>query len=112
MCVDKIIINNIECFLLDISSLPTMNIMRKLRGSNTSTSSGENSRPFEDDSSQHTALGLMHLKKLFTDYIHSSHLLNDKDRSIKLYTMIPLFCKVNIFIIYLFNLLKNIFKNF
>lgn len=77
-----------------------MNIMRKLRGSNTTTStSGENARPFEDDSSQHTALGLMHLKKLFTDYIHTSHMLNDKERSIKLYTMIPLFCKVIILMI-------------
>jgi len=75
--------------------------MRKLRGGNTATTTGsENARPFDDDSSQHTALGLMHLKKLFTDYIHTSHLLNDKERSIKLYTMIPLFCKVNIFIIY------------
>ncbi|XP_025205063.1 WD repeat and FYVE domain-containing protein 3 [Melanaphis sacchari] len=72
-----------------------MNIMRKLRGSNTATSTtGENSRLFEDDSDQHTALGLMHLKKLFTDYIHTSHLLTDKERSTKLYTMIPLFCKV------------------
>jgi len=76
-----------------------MNIMRKLRGSNTTTSTtGENSRLFEEDSSQHTALGLMHLKKLFTDYIHTSHLLTDKERSTKLYTMIPLFCKVNLFI--------------
>lgn len=75
-----------------------MNIVRKLRGSNTTTSaSGENTRPFEDDSSQHTALGLMHLKKLFTDYIHTSHMLSDKERNTKLYTMIPLFCKVNIF---------------
>jgi len=78
-----------------------MNIMRKLRGGNTPTSTGgENARIFEDDSSQHTALGLMHLKKLFTDYIHTSHMLNDKERSTKLYTMIPLFCKVNIFMIY------------
>lgn len=76
-----------------------MNIMRKLRGSNTASSTtGENSRLFEDDSDQHTALGLMHLKKLFTDYIHTSHLLTDKERSIKLYTMIPLFCKVTNFI--------------
>lgn len=86
--------------------------MRKLRGSNTTTSSGDNARQFEDDSSQHTALGLMHLKKLFTDYIHTSHLLNDKDRSTKLYTMIPLFCKVNIFIIHLFHLLRTNYKIF
>lgn len=85
-----------------------MNIMRKLRGNNNATTSGENPRPFEDDSSQHTALGLMHLKKLFTDYIHTSHTLSDKERSTKLYTMIPLFCKVNSFIFYLLNLVKNI----
>ncbi|XP_050428058.1 WD repeat and FYVE domain-containing protein 3 [Adelges cooleyi] len=72
-----------------------MNIMRKLRGSNTAPSaSSDNTHPFEDDSSQHTALGLMHLKKLFTDYIHTSHMLTDKERNTKLYTMIPLFCKV------------------
>lgn len=84
-----------------------MNIMRKLRGGNTTTpTGGDNTRPFEDDSGQHTALGLMHLKKLFTDYIHTSHMLNDKERSTKLYTMIPLFCKVNIFIFYELNLLR------
>lgn len=88
-------------FPLDFFLLHTMNIMRKLRGNNTATStSGENPRPFEDDSSQHTALGLMHLKKLFTDYIHTSHILTDKERSTKLYTMIPLFCKVNIYLVY------------
>lgn len=88
-------------FRLDILLLHTMNIMRKLRGNNTATStSGENPRPFEDDSSQHTALGLMHLKKLFTDYIHTSHILTDKERSTKLYTMIPLFCKVKICLVY------------
>lgn len=74
--------------------------MRKLRGNNNITpTSSDNARPFEDDSSQHTALGLMHLKKLFTDYIHTSHILTDKERNIKLYTMIPLFCKVNIYIL-------------
>lgn len=85
-----------------------MNIMRKLRGNNTTTSnSGENARPFEDDSSQHTALGLMHLKKLFTDYIHTSHMLSEKERGTKLYTMIPLFCKVNICVILYLWFIKN-----
>ncbi|XP_050525205.1 WD repeat and FYVE domain-containing protein 3 isoform X2 [Daktulosphaira vitifoliae] len=72
-----------------------MNIMRKLRGSSAVSSvNSDNNTNSEDDSSQHAALGLMHLKKLFTEYIHTSHMLTEKERSVKLYTMIPLFCKV------------------
>ncbi|KAG8269202.1 WD repeat- and FYVE domain-containing protein 4 [Homalodisca vitripennis] len=66
--------------------------MRKLRGAggtNTTAAQDEaNSNP------QHTALGLMHLKKLFSEYTHPSHPLTDKERDDKLYNMLPLFCKV------------------
>ncbi|GLG99384.1 Neurobeachin [Gryllus bimaculatus] len=69
-----------------------MNIMRKFRagcGSMPSMSQDEtNSNP------QHTALGLMHLKKLFSEYTHPSHPLSEKERDDKLYNMLPLFCKV------------------
>lgn len=70
-----------------------MNIMRKLRGgggANNALSQDEaNSNP------QHTALGLMHLKKLFSEYTHPPHPLSDKEKDDKLYNMLPLFCKVN-----------------
>uniref|UniRef100_A0A1B6CRC4 Uncharacterized protein n=1 Tax=Clastoptera arizonana TaxID=38151 RepID=A0A1B6CRC4_9HEMI len=68
-----------------------MNIMRKLRGSggsNAASQDDSNSNP------QHTALGLMHLKKLFSEYSHPPHPLSDKERDDKLYNMLPLFCKV------------------
>ncbi|KAF7272906.1 hypothetical protein GWI33_014343 [Rhynchophorus ferrugineus] len=70
-----------------------MNIMRKLRGGGVqpTTSSSEN---MSDPSSPHTQLGLMHLKKLFLEYMHPPHPLSDKEKDDKLYNMLPLFCKV------------------
>ncbi|XP_047001362.1 WD repeat and FYVE domain-containing protein 3 [Schistocerca americana] len=67
-----------------------MNIMRKFRGGTLPSMSQDeaNSNP------QHTALGLMHLKKLFSEYTHPSHPLTEKERDDKLYNMLPLFCKV------------------
>nr|CAD7590088.1 unnamed protein product [Timema genevievae] len=67
-----------------------MNIMRKFRGGTVSATSQDeaNSNP------QHTALGLMHLKKLFSEYSHPPHPLSDKEKDDKLYNMLPLFCKV------------------
>lgn len=71
-----------------------MNIMRKFRpgGASAPTVSQDeaNSNP------QHTALGLMHLKKLFSEYTHPSHPLTERERDDKLYNMLPLFCKVSI----------------
>lgn len=67
--------------------------MRKLRGGG-----GANSVTSQDDANsnpQHTALGLMHLKKLFSEYTHPSHPLTEKERDDKLYNMLPLFCKVS-----------------
>lgn len=69
-----------------------MNIMRKLRGAG-----GVNAAAAQDEANsnpQHTALGLMHLKKLFSEFTHPTQPLTDKERDDKLYNMLPLFCKV------------------
>ncbi|XP_058804217.1 WD repeat and FYVE domain-containing protein 3 isoform X1 [Phymastichus coffea] len=76
-----------------------MNIMRKLRGagsisSMSSTSTGNIDNLTGAENSQHTALGLMHLKKLFSEYTHPPHTLSDTERDDKLYNMLPLFDKV------------------
>lgn len=71
-----------------------MNIMRKLRGG--TTASGESSTESPPDS-PHTQLGLMHLKKLFTEYTHPKEPLSESERDYKLYTMLPLFCKVSFY---------------
>lgn len=77
-----------------------MNIVRKLRGagsgsvgnsSQTSTDAGENGP------GAHTQLGLMHLKKLFSEYTHPLHPLTEIEKDDKLYNMLPLFCKVSVF---------------
>ncbi|XP_067008592.2 WD repeat and FYVE domain-containing protein 3 [Anabrus simplex] len=69
-----------------------MNIMRKFRQSSTATASM--SQDEANSNPQHTALGLMHLKKLFSEYTHPPHPLSEKERDDKLYNMLPLFCKV------------------
>lgn len=81
-----------------------MNIMRKLRGAGggVNASGSEN---VGDPSSSHTQLGLMHLKKLFLEYMHPPQPLSDQEKDDKLYNMLPLFCKVrnpdlNIFTVY------------
>lgn len=45
-------------------------------------------------SSQHTALGLMHLHKLFAELSHPAHPLTQQEQEQRLYNMLPLFCKV------------------
>ncbi|XP_043249922.1 WD repeat and FYVE domain-containing protein 3 isoform X1 [Colletes gigas] len=77
----------------------SMNIMRKLRGGTSVGGMGSSSAGSLDDcvgttNPQHTALGLMHLKKLFSEYTHPLHPLSDAERDDKLYNMLPLFCKV------------------
>lgn len=73
-----------------------MNIVRKLRGaSSAGASSAANNDGSENGSgSAHTQLGLMHLKKLFSEYTHPPHPLSDAEKDDKLYNMLPLFCKV------------------
>lgn len=74
-----------------------MNIMRKLRGSGGGGSfAASGSQDEASGNPQHTALGLMHLKKLFSEYSHPQHPLSEQERHNKLYNMLPLFCKVTI----------------
>ncbi|XP_063226772.1 WD repeat and FYVE domain-containing protein 3 isoform X2 [Bacillus rossius redtenbacheri] len=67
-----------------------MNLMRKMRGGGGGQASPDDGAA----NSQHTALGLMHLKKLFSEYTHPAHPLSDREKDDKLYNMLPLFCKV------------------
>lgn len=74
-----------------------MNIVRKLRGGGGGANASTPSQSEISDtgtSATHTQLGLMHLKKLFSEYSHPSHPLTDQERDDKLYNMLPLFCKV------------------
>jgi len=79
-----------------------MNIMRKLwvsgsgAGSSAGGGSGGNGGSGQFPGSSNTgstphsiSLGLMHLRKLFGDYLHSP----SED---KVYNMLPLFCKVSL----------------
>ena len=64
-----------------------MNIMRILRGQNRA---GE-----APPTAQDNTLGLMHLKKLFSEFKHPPQGTTQKDLEDKLYNMLPLFCKVS-----------------
>lgn len=76
--------------------------MRKLRGGTSVGGMGSSGTSGSDDpagstNSQHTALGLMHLKKLFSEYTHPPHPPSNTERNDKLYNMLPLFCKVSVY---------------
>lgn len=45
---------------------------------------------------QDNALGLMHLRKLFTEFRHPCAESIQRDQEDKLYKMLPIFCKVKI----------------
>lgn len=72
-----------------------MNLMRKLRGGGASSSSDAVDGP---SSSSHVQLGLMHLKKLFSEYTHPPQPLTEEEKDDKLYNMLPLFCKVQFYL--------------
>lgn len=78
-----------------------MNIMRKLRAGSLPGNQADAAC-----STQH--LGLMHLKKLFTEYLHQA--MSDRERDDKLYNMLPLFCKVSVVFYFVANLFFIIFK--
>ncbi|XP_047736202.1 WD repeat and FYVE domain-containing protein 3, partial [Hyalella azteca] len=74
-----------------------MNIMRKWWGAGGRPEDGlDGSQLLEQQHQQqrHLALGLMHLKKLFSEILHPAHPLSEDEREDKLYNMLPLFCKV------------------
>lgn len=47
---------------------------------------------------QDNALGLMHLRKLFTEFRHPNADATQRDQEDKLYKMLPIFCKVFYFV--------------
>lgn len=63
---------------------------RLLVGHSRGAAMGEDPPP----NTQHTALGLMHLHKLFVELAHPPHPLNQQEQEQRLYNMLPLFCKV------------------
>lgn len=73
-----------------------MNVMRKWWGSGSRVGGVlEGLDPTSPPAAQqHLALGLMHLKKLFSEYSIPPHPLSEPEKEDKLYNMLPLFCKV------------------
>ncbi|MPC11568.1 WD repeat and FYVE domain-containing protein 3 [Portunus trituberculatus] len=73
-----------------------MNVMRKWWGSGSRVGGVlEGLDPANPPAAQqHLALGLMHLKKLFSEYSIPPHPLSEAEKEDKLYNMLPLFCKV------------------
>ena len=69
-------------------SASTMNIMKKFWGSGGSA-------PEDAVMSQQIALSLTHLRKLYAEFIRPPHPLTEPEREAKLYSMLPLFCKVS-----------------
>jgi hypothetical protein len=64
-----------------------MNLMRKIVGHGGAGASS-------DDTPPDNTLGLMHLRKLFTDFRHPGAGTSQRELEDKLYNMLPLFCKV------------------
>uniref|UniRef100_T1IYC2 Alfy-like armadillo-like repeat domain-containing protein n=1 Tax=Strigamia maritima TaxID=126957 RepID=T1IYC2_STRMM len=67
-----------------------MNIMRKLLVGPPRPMPVANPQ----QNAQHTALGLMHLRKLFSEYSHPQVPFTQKEQEDHLYNMLPLFCRV------------------
>ncbi|UYV62149.1 WDFY3 [Cordylochernes scorpioides] len=69
-----------------------MNIMRRLLVGHSRGAAGEAASA--DQGTQHTALGLMHLHKVFSELAYPTHPLTQQEQERRLYNMLPLFCKV------------------
>ena len=65
-----------------------MSFMKKLVGMKSVAEQGRQCHV------QDNSLGLMHLRKLFAEFRHPAPKATQKDQEDKLYTMLPLFCKV------------------
>ena len=76
-----------------------MNIMRKFLGGSSGgqppgvggmngSKAGNTYKPEQE------LLGLNHLKKLYIEYSTPVHPLTDQEKEFKLYSMLPLFCKI------------------
>ena len=72
-----------------------MNFMGKIFGPGRTTTgvSGDGSQ--ENEVSQDNSLGLMHLRKLFGEFRHPPANTPQKQLEGRLYSMLPLFCKVS-----------------
>ncbi|KAL4240237.1 WD repeat and FYVE domain-containing protein 3 [Mactra antiquata] len=57
-------------------------------------SSGSQAQAESSSKPQDNALGLMHLRKLFTEFRHPSTDSTQRDQEDKLYKMLPIFCKI------------------
>ena len=75
-----------------------MSFMRKVLSTRTAFSGDDHIGQTSSD----TTLGLTHLKKLFNDFLHPSTKVNKMEQEGKLYNILPLFCKVNILLIFVF----------
>ena len=102
----KAAVSNLQIFFF----FQKMNVMKRfLLGSNSpsnqnqSETSHNNASPnttteitvgIKPSPSQHAALSLTHLRKLFSDFLISSPSLNDAEKESRIYSMLPLFCRV------------------
>ena len=76
---------------LQIQYSARMNLMRKL------VTTSPRPVPESPQQQQDNALGLMHLRKLFGEFRHPPAGASQKELEDKLYNMLPLFCKVNMY---------------
>ena len=71
-----------------------MNIMRKFLGGSTSRDVPPGEYVPEEYLPDQDLLGLNHLKKLYTEYCNPAVPMPASEREAKLYSMLPLFCKI------------------
>ena len=72
--------------------MSAMNIMRKMMGGSRGGVLDGSQQHVQDNN-----LGLMHLRKLFSEFRSPPPGASQKDLKDKLYNMLPLFCKVSIY---------------
>lgn len=61
--------------------------IRKAKMIPMASSSGE-------DGNNTRELGIMHMRKLFGEFVHSKEIIVDKEKEFRIYNMLPLFIKV------------------
>lgn len=81
-------------FLLGSNSPSNQNQPETSHNTASSNTSTEITVGIKPSPSQHAALSLTHLRKLFSDFLLTSASLNDADKECRIYSMLPLFCRV------------------